>query len=162
MSLKEISDKVKQELLGMNFELVEEDLQRPWGGYLKINDAQADQFIKHFIPNFDSNNLSNISPKILFFSPNSRLSWQVHQRRSEVWQVLEGPVGAYLSQTDEEPKAPTIYQPTETIMIPAGTRHRNSKLDNWGVVAEIWVHTDPQNPSNEEDIRRISDDYNRN
>jgi hypothetical protein len=32
-------------------------------------------------------------------------------------------------------------------------------LDEWGAVAEIWIHTDAQNLSNEEDIHRLQDDY---
>lgn len=27
--------------------------------------------------------------------------------------------------------------------------------------AEIWVHTDPKNPSNEEDLKRLDDKYSR-
>jgi hypothetical protein len=34
-------------------------------------------------------------------------------------------------------------------------------MDNWGVVAEIWQHTDPAVPSDEDDIIRVQDDYNR-
>jgi hypothetical protein len=29
------------------------------------------------------------------------------------------------------------------------------------LVAEIWQHTDPGNPSNEDDIVRLADDYSR-
>jgi len=42
-----------------------------------------------------------------------------------------------------------------------GTRHRLVGLDDWGIVAEIWIHSDPDKPSNEYDIRRISDDFGR-
>lgn len=31
----------------------------------------------------------------------------------------------------------------------------------WGVVAEIWQHTDKDNPSNEDDIVRVQDDFGR-
>ena len=34
-------------------------------------------------------------------------------------------------------------------------------LNDFAVLAEIWQHTDPENPSNEDDIVRISDDYGR-
>jgi hypothetical protein len=34
-------------------------------------------------------------------------------------------------------------------------------LDGWGIVAEIWRHTDVENPSNEEDIVRVQDDFGR-
>jgi hypothetical protein len=34
-------------------------------------------------------------------------------------------------------------------------------LDDWGIVAEIWQHTDESNPSDEDDIVRLQDDYSR-
>ena len=34
-------------------------------------------------------------------------------------------------------------------------------LDNFSVVSEIWLHTDSESPSDENDIVRISDDYGR-
>jgi len=40
-------------------------------------------------------------------------------------------------------------------------RHRLIGLDNIGVVAEIWQHIDIDNPSDENDIVRLKDDYNR-
>jgi hypothetical protein len=42
-----------------------------------------------------------------------------------------------------------------------GERHRLIGFETWGVVAEFWQHTDPTNPSNEEDIIRLQDDYSR-
>ena len=42
-----------------------------------------------------------------------------------------------------------------------GERHRLSGLDSWGIVAEIWQHTDAESPSNEDDIVRLEDDFNR-
>ena len=32
-------------------------------------------------------------------------------------------------------------------------------LDNYSIVAEIWQHTDKNNPSDEEDIIRVQDDF---
>ncbi len=50
----------------------------------------------------------------------------------------------------------------EIIKLKVGERHRLVGLPGgWGAVAEIWQHTDPDNPSNEEDIVRLKDDYNR-
>ena len=40
-------------------------------------------------------------------------------------------------------------------------RHRLMGADNWGVVAEIWRHTNPSLPSEEDDIVRVQDDYGR-
>ena len=47
------------------------------------------------------------------------------------------------------------------IQLKQGERHRLVGLDNWGIVAEIWQHTDAANPSDEEDIIRVQDDFGR-
>jgi mannose-6-phosphate isomerase len=31
----------------------------------------------------------------------------------------------------------------------------------WGIIAEIWRHTDAANPSDEDDIVRVQDDFGR-
>ena len=49
----------------------------------------------------------------------------------------------------------------ELISLEQGERHRLLGLHDWGVVAEIWMHTDPSNPSDEEDIVRLQDDFGR-
>ena len=40
-------------------------------------------------------------------------------------------------------------------------RHRLIGLDDWAIIAEIWQHTEKDNPSDEDDIVRINDDYGR-
>ena len=47
------------------------------------------------------------------------------------------------------------------IQLKQGERHRLIGLDGWGIVAEIWRHTDASNPSNEDDIIRLQDDFGR-
>jgi mannose-6-phosphate isomerase len=42
-----------------------------------------------------------------------------------------------------------------------GERHRLVGLEDWGVIAEIWQHTDASNPSDESDIVRVQDDFGR-
>ena len=34
-------------------------------------------------------------------------------------------------------------------------------MSDYAVVAEIWIHTDTDNPSDEFDIVRVQDDYDR-
>jgi hypothetical protein len=34
-------------------------------------------------------------------------------------------------------------------------------LQGWGVLAEIWQHTDAGQPSDEDDIVRVQDDFGR-
>ena len=43
-----------------------------------------------------------LSPKILIVSPNSKLSWQYHHRRAEIWRVYKGKIGVSKSFDDIE------------------------------------------------------------
>ena len=47
------------------------------------------------------------------------------------------------------------------VQLKQGERHRLIGLNGWGIVAEIWQHTDADNPSNEDDIVRVQDDFGR-
>ena len=100
-----------------------------------------------------------MSPKILIVKPNVRLSWQYHNRRAEIWQVYKGLVGVVQSDTNIENELKN-YMPGDQIKLSQGERHRLVGLADYGVVAEIWQHTD-EVPSNEEDIIRVQDDYGR-
>ena len=102
-----------------------------------------------------------LSPKVLVVAPNKRLSWQYHFRRAEIWRVVSGPVKVAISQTDDETPG-EFYQNGDVIVLEKGLRHRlMGAPDNYGVVAEIWQHTDISNPSDEEDIIRLQDDFGR-
>ena len=67
---------------------------------------------------------------------------------------ISGQDGAYLSDL-------LLKKEGEIIHFESQERHRLVGLDKIGVVAEIWIHTDLNNLSDENDIVRISDDYNR-
>lgn len=146
-----------------SYQVVSTDFTRPWGGFFVIDEAQSAKFIDDFFPEVDRDQVlagGKISPKILAVAPNKRLSWQYHFRRAERWRVLEGPVGVAISETDDQP-APGTYKKDDIVVLAQGTRHRLIGLDNWGVVAEIWQHTDPEMPSDESDIVRVQDDFKR-
>ena len=49
----------------------------------------------------------------------------------------------------------------DKIKLKQGERHRLIGLEDWGIVAEIWQHTDAARPSNEDDIVRLQDDFGR-
>ncbi len=144
--------------------VVEEDLERPWGGFLRISDDQALRFLQEFFngvglpPATDG---ATLSPKFLIVEPGKKLSWQKHKRRAEFWRVIKGPVGAYRSESDVQPEESEVFNEGETIDLPVGTRHRLAGLDGRGVVAEIWIHSDPNNLSDEADIERVEDDFGR-
>ena len=101
-----------------------------------------------------------ISPKILIVSPNSKLSWQYHDRRAEIWRVFKGKVGISRSFDNIE-KPVKILNEKDQIKLQKGERHRLIGLNDFAVVSEIWQHTDSDFPSDENDIVRISDDYGR-
>ena len=50
----------------------------------------------------------------------------------------------------------------DEIRLYQGERHRIIGTSEYAVVAEIWIHTDKDNPSDENDIVRIQDDFDRN
>ena len=54
-----------------------------------------------------------------------------------------------------------IYKEGDFIKFDKEERHRLIGLSKPGIVAEIWIHTDINNPSDEKDIIRIQDDYSR-
>jgi mannose-6-phosphate isomerase-like protein (cupin superfamily) len=92
---------------------------------------------------------------------NKRLSWQYHHRRAEIWRLIAGVAGVVISETDEETRVQEL-QPGELVRLKQGQRHRLVGMNGgWGMVAEIWQHTDAQHPSDENDIVRLQDDFGR-
>lgn len=145
------------------FTIIKEDRERPWGGFLVIEESQAQSFAHEFFPDEDFKALKlseKLSPKILLVSPGKRLSWQYHFRRAEIWRCVGGEVAVATSMTDEE-KEKHILKEGDKIKLQQGERHRLIGLENWGIVAEIWQHTDAENPSDEDDIVRLQDDFGR-
>lgn len=142
-------------------EIVEKDLSRPWGGFWRVPDKHATLFVQTYLPEEFFDPTLSISPKILLVAPGKKLSWQYHGRRKEVWRVLSDCVGVYKSDTDQQPETISIYSIGQVIHVGEYERHRIAGLDNWGVVAEIWSHLDPKNPSDENDIVRLQDDFDR-
>lgn len=165
LTKEQIYSEVKKNLTGKNFKITGEDFDRPWGGFFKISDESLSDFISTYFSgiklSFDFTKL-NVSPKILVVAPGKKLSWQVHERRSELWRIVKGPVGIYISLNDNQPDKMDKYNNNDIIELKLGTRHRLVGLDDWGIVAEIWIHQFPDNPSDEDDIRRIEDDFGRN
>jgi mannose-6-phosphate isomerase-like protein (cupin superfamily) len=158
-----VFEAVRQNIEGQGFGIVNEDSSRPWGGFFVIDDAQAPKFIETFFPHLslaDFAGFEKLSPKILIVAPNKRLSWQYHFRRAEIWKVIGGTAGVVVSDTDEE--TAQLELPINSIInLKQGERHRLVGVNEWGIIAEIWQHTDPKNPSDENDIVRVQDDFGR-
>ncbi len=158
---EQVVQKITEHLKEQGFELIDADYSKPWGAYFSINEDQADKFIASYCPGLDRSTLQydrRLRPKILLIAPGQRLSWQYHSRRAEVWRAVAGPFAVIRSETNQETE-PQILYPGDTVIFLQGQRHRGAGLENWGVVAEIWQHVDPANPSDEADIVHVQDDY---
>jgi len=156
-------EKVAAMLQELNFTIVDKDDARPWGGFYVIDEAEANRFAQHFFSEEHIDNLkitNKLSPKILIVAPGHRLSWQFHNRRAEIWKNIGGTVAVMTSNNDEE-NVRHVLKVGDIIKLKQGERHRLIGLDEWGIVAEIWQHTDESNPSDEDDIVRLQDDYSR-
>jgi mannose-6-phosphate isomerase len=163
MKQPSIFSKIKQDLVNQDFIIKEENLKKPWGGYFLIDDSQIEKFIKKYFSHIELPPLDEklkLSPKILIIAPEKQISWQYHHRRREIWTVTQGSVKIVLNDNDELIAGKT-YQQGDFVNVDLKQRHRLVGLDDWGVVAEIWIHTDPKNPSNEADIVRVADDFGR-
>ena len=155
--------KIRSEFELYGYKVIDYDFDRPWGGFLVIDENQAQKFANQFFKGIDAESLKiggKLSPKILIVNSNSRLSWQYHLRRAEIWSIQKGEVGIVRSDNDIENKV-EIFSEGDQIRLKKKERHRLIGLNNQSVVAEIWQHTDNENPSDENDIIRIQDDFGR-
>ena len=155
--------KIEDEIKGLGFDIISKDFQRPWGGFLVINETQAQDFANTFFDGINIQTLKiggKLSPKILIVKPNSKLSWQYHHRREEIWKVFKGKVGISRSR-DNNQNAIVNLDEGDQVKLEKGERHRLIGLDDYAVLAEIWQHTDSNHPSDENDIVRLDDDYGR-
>ena len=87
---------IESHISSLGFTYERKDFERPWGGFLVIEEHQAQQFSDQFFSGLDVNTLKisgKLSPKILIVQPEARLSWQYHHRRAEIWRVYKGSVG---------------------------------------------------------------------
>jgi mannose-6-phosphate isomerase len=128
-----------------------------------IDETQAQEFSNKLFEGLDVNTLKiggKLSPKILIVKPAARLSWQYHNRCAEIWQVYKGSTGVFRSDSDIENEM-KVFNKGHQIILKQGERHRLIGLDETSVVAEIWLHTDKNNPSDEDDIIRVQDDFGR-
>ncbi|SFT11139.1 cupin domain-containing protein [Sphingobacterium wenxiniae] len=159
----ELFSQIEERLKNEGFGIDNIDQTRPWGGFFVINEDQAQKFADQYFDGLDVQELrisGKLSPKILIVAPQKRLSWQYHHRRAEIWRVVQGEVGVVTSNTDEENELKRLTE-GEFIRLSQGERHRLIGLEGYGVIAEIWQHTDASNPSDESDIVRVQDDFGR-
>lgn len=163
-SKQAVLDAVENYLLQQELKIDSYDHNRPWGGFFVLDETEAEKFIALFFPHLTKEDISisgKLSPKILVVAPGKRLSWQYHLRRAEIWKLIGGNAKVVTSDDDEETES-SLLNIGDIVQLQQGKRHRLvGDYDNWGIVAEIWQHTDASNPSDEDDIIRLQDDFGR-
>ena len=161
--MNEVFSKTCEILKSQKLNIIDKDVKRPWGGFFVISEDNAQDFFNIYFNGLNTEELKvsgKLSTKILIIAPNKRLSWQYHRRRSEIWKVKSGTIRVVTSHDDIERKK-RILKKGDKISINQGERHRIIGMDDYAVVAEIWIHTDKNNLSDEEDIVRLEVDYDR-
>ena len=157
---------VKKDLIwSKGYLLADVDEHKPWGAYYRLSDDCAESFVAEYFPGKTVDELGrggSLSPKFLIFEPGKKLSLQYHNRRAEIWKVIEGTLMAAVSDTDQEGEWKT-YKAGDELAYGALARHRAGAPEggDWVVVAEVWQHTDLDSPTDESDIVRLADDFGR-
>jgi mannose-6-phosphate isomerase len=105
---------------------------RPWGKFEKFHENKP------------------CTVKLIYVNPNSRLSLQYHNKRSEFWKIVFGT--AYLQLDDSL----LVLKEGQTIEIPNKARHRVEAKKTMCVILEISYGIFDEN-----DIVRLEDDYQR-
>ncbi len=150
-------------LIKCGYKISNSNKKRPWGGFFVIDENQSQKFSNQFFGGVKIDNFriaGKLSPKILIIKPKTRLSWQYHFRREEMWKVFFGNVGVIKSKSDFQGEL-IILNESSQIKINKEERHRLVGTHNYAVVSEIWQHSDKNNPSDEYDIVRLEDDFGR-
>ena len=108
---------------------------RPWGEYLNLYDGDK------------------CKVKKIVVKPGENPSYQVHQKRSEVWVVISGSGKVRLEDKLKDIK------PADVIQIPAGAKHTiiNDSKEEELVFIEVQTGT----YFGEDDIIRLEDKYGR-
>ncbi len=159
--INDISKKISQKLKLQNLNILDKDINRPWGAFFVIDEKDSQNFANLYFNGLETDKITGkLSPKILIIAPKKRLSWQYHLRRREVWNVTSGEINVITSFDNFERKN-LLFKEGDQIKIGQGERHRIIGTDNYAIIAEIWIHTDKDNPSDEHDIVRVQDDYGR-
>lgn len=162
----EIVEDIKVCVKDCGYTLTEVNTDKPWGSYFRFGNKDTTNFLKEFFPGqIQADNLAasqdvGLSIKILLVLPGQGLSWQYHNRRSEVWSFISK--GGYKrSMTDREGQL-QMAQRGDVVQFAPAERHRLVGSDEcYTMVAEIWQHTDLNSLSDEDDIVRLIDDYSR-
>jgi len=108
--------------------------ERPWGHYIKFLEEDG------------------VWVKRVEVKPNSRLSLQKHEHRSEKWNIVTGK--GLVTINDKE----TYVEAGSVIDVPLGAVHR---IANVGETKLVFIEVACGDDLSEDDIIRLEDDYNR-
>ncbi len=108
--------------------------KRPWGSFFVIQESTTYKI------------------KRIEVNSGQRLSYQYHNKRSEVWVIIQG--NGVVTLNDVERK----YSAGDTILIPQGMKHR---IENQGAETTVFIEVQTGSYFGEDDIVRLDDDYNR-
>ena len=108
--------------------------ERPWGRYYVIHDQE------------------NYKIKRIEVEPGQRLSYQFHEKRSETWVIVKGNGMVIIDEKQQN------ISEGETILIPKKSRHR---IENISDTQLVFIEIQTGTYFGEDDIVRLSDDYNR-
>ena len=111
-------------------------MDRPWGKYECLAGGTGDGF----------------QVKRICVKPNSRLSLQYHDHRSEHWVITKGVATVQVGEDIH-----TLHK-NQSIYIPIGVKHR---IANYGEEMVEFIETQIGDYLGEDDITRLEDDYNR-
>jgi mannose-6-phosphate isomerase len=112
----------------MNYE------QRPWGSFTVLDEA------------------SNYKVKRIEVLPQSRLSYQRHERRAEHWMVVAGVAKVTLDGRE------ITVETGGVVDVPVGAAHR---IENVGKEKLVFIEIQRGVYLGEDDIQRLQDDYGR-
>ena len=108
--------------------------ERPWGRYFVLDDSSTHKV------------------KRIEVIPGGRLSYQFHNKRSEVWTIVKGIAKITLDGFEKE------YVAGQIIKIPLKAKHR---VMNVGKETLVFIEVQLGTYFGEDDIVRIEDDYDR-
>ena len=115
------------------FNYIEKE-DRPWGSFFVIHEEE------------------DYKLKRLEITPNKRLSYQFHDKRSETWVIISGRPSITINDITK------FYDKGDTVIIPVGTKHRIENKENEPLeIIEVQVGS----YLGEDDIVRYEDDYGR-
>ena len=108
--------------------------ERPWGSFTILEDTE------------------NYKTKRIIVKPQQRLSYQSHEKRDELWIIVEGKAKVTLDGVDH------ILSYGENIVILKQQKHR---IENIGEGNVTFIEVQTGTYFGEDDIVRYDDDYKR-